>query len=534
MKRVFYSEDYELIVRQKPVAAKVFIGKEKGMRTLNIDWLMSNSWSDRKPVDPPPIIQLRVSESIDPSQNYLQSTPPPPKKMLCCANDYKFKGPYFFVSCSLLDDDETRLQAEREQIKHGLAGTLVSSLHRLKDIDNTDGGFFVFGDLSVKVEGTLRLQFTLYEVRDKEVAYIKSVASEPFNVYASKNWPGMAESTILTRSFSDQGVRLRLRKEPRSRLGARGPASDNYEPRRYKIQNRRQSQTESHHPQQLQQTYHWAQEGMGDQGLAPVDYSARQPKQQLPSPSPVSLTYQRKREYSNSSQSGSYASHGEESFSKRARRDSEYTHQQTYGMQQYSSSPDYGGRLKPLPTQAIGLAYPSSPHALYSSGYSSNPLPITHREQSNYSTPRRADTHFPSVSAYELSGSRVSNIAPQRFPLAYDYTNPFQPSSQSFSNLQPPQSQFISQLAQPVPPSKATTGMLVYNMQLESEQTSMLPRPNVPTPSEMQPPAFGRTMGPGVGTPHSGSMLLPSMGEELKHSRTSMFDTRPRNNNANH
>jgi hypothetical protein len=30
---------------------------------------------------------------------------------------------------------------------------------------NLDGGFFVFGDLSIKVEGEYRLEFTLYEQR---------------------------------------------------------------------------------------------------------------------------------------------------------------------------------------------------------------------------------------------------------------------------------------------------------------------------------------------------------------------------------
>ena len=59
---------------------------------------------------------------------------------------------------------------------------MVSSLHRLKDVDNmgmtcwkslptefakplVDGGFFVFSDLSVKIEGEFRLQFSLYEMR---------------------------------------------------------------------------------------------------------------------------------------------------------------------------------------------------------------------------------------------------------------------------------------------------------------------------------------------------------------------------------
>lgn len=114
-----------------------------------------------------------------------------------------------------------------------LAGTLVSSLHRLKDTDNNDGAFFVFGDLSVKVEGSFRLQFNLYEMRGEDCFHIAEIKSSPFPVHSTKSWPGMAESTFLTRSFSDQGVRLRLRKEPRSLLRKRGPAHDDYAPRRY-------------------------------------------------------------------------------------------------------------------------------------------------------------------------------------------------------------------------------------------------------------------------------------------------------------
>lgn len=39
-------------------------------------------------------------------------------------------------------------------------------------------------------------------------------------VFNSKAFPGMSESTFLSRSFGDQGVRLRIRKEPRSLLWA--------------------------------------------------------------------------------------------------------------------------------------------------------------------------------------------------------------------------------------------------------------------------------------------------------------------------
>ncbi|RJE24811.1 developmental regulator VosA [Aspergillus sclerotialis] len=83
------------------------------------------------------------------------------------------------MSCDLYDATEDRPVPVSQATT--LAGTSVSSLHRLKDVDNNgesdvllapliannqpDGGFFVFGDLSVKLEGEFRLQFNLYEMR---------------------------------------------------------------------------------------------------------------------------------------------------------------------------------------------------------------------------------------------------------------------------------------------------------------------------------------------------------------------------------
>ena len=42
----------------------------------------------------------------------------------------------------------------------------MSSLYHLKDSENqnTDAGFFVFPDLSVRTEGSYRLKLSLYEV----------------------------------------------------------------------------------------------------------------------------------------------------------------------------------------------------------------------------------------------------------------------------------------------------------------------------------------------------------------------------------
>jgi hypothetical protein len=168
---------YQLVVTQQPDYTRVATSKEK----------------DRKPVDPPPIVQLKVSAAKDPNQIYLQN-------------------PYYFMMVGLVKGND---KDEKEPSATALLGTLVSSIHRLKDLDNTDGGFFIFGDLSVKVEGTFRLQFTLYELKDMECVLLATKTSNPFQVYGTKNFPGMCQSTVITRNFSDQGVRLRLRKDSR-------------------------------------------------------------------------------------------------------------------------------------------------------------------------------------------------------------------------------------------------------------------------------------------------------------------------------
>ncbi len=46
-----------------------------------------------------------------------------------------------------------------------------------------------------------------------------SIVSKPFKVIPMKEFRGLCESTHLSRTFADQGVRLRLRKEPRTLTG---------------------------------------------------------------------------------------------------------------------------------------------------------------------------------------------------------------------------------------------------------------------------------------------------------------------------
>ncbi|OBT96375.1 hypothetical protein VE01_05624 [Pseudogymnoascus verrucosus] len=510
--RVISNADHELIVRQKPLNAKVFIGKEK----------------DRKPIDPPPIVQLKISEAVDPSQNFLQS-------------------PYYFISTSLVDDDENKSPEDREEVKNALAGTLVSSLHRLKDSDNIDRGFFVFGDLSVKIEGTFKLQFTLYEVRDKEVEYITSTLSEPFKVHPAKNWPGMAESTFLTRSFSDQGVRLRLRKEPRFRLSTRGPGSDNYEPRHYNTSRRRQSkQMEAANAQEGAQLpitpiTPQSQVAIGASRTAKIEPPDTTGLGSLSSQGGMYPMDNRKRGFSQTSQASLYGGPADESAAKRARQEMDEAAQLPFtGQPQFAGGQGmgYGGQQFSDPFQVQQpLMYQQNPQQpmqtfdQFSPTYMApSPQQRINRgdqQQQGYFSPRRGNVEpFQAPSPYQSPTSRLPQTTQfQRSPAqnAFQYNQPMQPPPmQAPYGMQPPpqQQQYAPQpdlLMQPMPPNRSPGGLGMYQ-QPGPELDPLLGAPPkggdiLAGQGGMQPPGMfygGRQQGPGMQQVRTSQQMGPS------------------------
>ncbi|KND88593.1 hypothetical protein TOPH_06745 [Tolypocladium ophioglossoides CBS 100239] len=178
----FYGDPQrQLTLRQAPIHARVAIGKEK----------------DRKPIDPPPIVQL-LDKRYDGKSGLYDS-------------------PYLFMTSSLVPENYGESSKDQELPSNYLVGSHASSVHRLRDTENIEGGFFVFGDLSVKREGRFRLRFTLYE-RDQHSSmpsfyFVSELITNIFTVFPTKLFPGMADSTPLTRTFSDQGVKVRLRKD---------------------------------------------------------------------------------------------------------------------------------------------------------------------------------------------------------------------------------------------------------------------------------------------------------------------------------
>ncbi|KAF9094552.1 hypothetical protein BGX23_001930 [Mortierella sp. AD031] len=147
------------------------------------------------------------------------------------------QNPYYFMHASLVEKDtredvllikDTRSKEDMHLFKDNrtkaTTGSSVSSLYPLKDIEGNgqESGFFVFPDLSVRMEGTYRLKFCLYEMVGKDVHFCAHVISDPLVVFSAKKFPGMEESTMLSQYFADQGLKLRIRKEVRPKKRTRG------------------------------------------------------------------------------------------------------------------------------------------------------------------------------------------------------------------------------------------------------------------------------------------------------------------------
>lgn len=96
-----------------------------------------------------------------------------------------------------------------------------------------EAGYFIFPDLSVRHEGRYRLSFSLFETTKEEkdfdlepaeggdlppgVDWRMEIKTAPFNVFSAKKFPGLMESTQLSKTVADQGCRVRIRRDVRMR-----------------------------------------------------------------------------------------------------------------------------------------------------------------------------------------------------------------------------------------------------------------------------------------------------------------------------
>ncbi|KAK7539882.1 velvet factor-domain-containing protein [Phyllosticta citribraziliensis] len=181
----------------------------------------AKSSADRRPVDPPPIVELRIYEG-EGKQNEIT---------------FSYNA-NFFLFATL---ENARNLAGQGRVAAAqasfpvLTGTPVAGMAYLDRPQ--PAGYFIFPDLSVRHEGKYRLSFALYEElkepkdmdsddRSPEhmqggvsahVSHRLEVKSAPFLVFSAKKFPGLTESTALSRVVAEQGCRVRIRRDVRMR-----------------------------------------------------------------------------------------------------------------------------------------------------------------------------------------------------------------------------------------------------------------------------------------------------------------------------
>lgn len=107
-------------------------------------------------------------------------------------------------------------------LTRNLIGSSAVRATKLYDNQKKQGIWFVFQDLSVRTEGEFTLKFEFIDVMDpidplkttkEDVPILASIFSHMFTVYSAKKFPGVIESTNLSKAFANQGVKIPIRKD---------------------------------------------------------------------------------------------------------------------------------------------------------------------------------------------------------------------------------------------------------------------------------------------------------------------------------
>lgn len=197
---------------------KMSVTLQRPVRTFLAHANVTAASADRRPVDPPPIVELKITEPDNGNADVTSS----------------MNANYFLFATleQARNIGHGRVGEDKQQRLTVLTGTPVAGMVYLERPE--PAGYFIFQDLSVRHEGKYRLCFNLYEELkeprdsgyddgrqsspdDAHVTHRMDVKSAPFVVYSAKRFPGLTSSTSLSRTVAEQGCRVRIRRDVRMR-----------------------------------------------------------------------------------------------------------------------------------------------------------------------------------------------------------------------------------------------------------------------------------------------------------------------------
>lgn len=193
---------YDLCVRQQPANAR-----SCGLGDR-----------DRRVIDPPPILQLKIDAPWLSRQEISR----------------KLRTPSYVVHCSIWspdgEEDMSGMPDDYTRQKR-LMGNLVASPFVGFDERGEEGCFFCFPDISCRTPGRYRLKFVLvvleWPLRPNAKSMIRSeLLSDVFQTYSAKEFPGMLESSALAKALKHQGCNIPTKKG-NDKTGKRDDSEEN-------------------------------------------------------------------------------------------------------------------------------------------------------------------------------------------------------------------------------------------------------------------------------------------------------------------
>ncbi|KAJ5755424.1 Velvet factor [Penicillium manginii] len=232
---------YHLHVRQQPIAARACGAGDR----------------DRRPVDPPPIVQILLTDFDPGSQDDRDILEDPRFTVGCLLFPVSDSPPYLpntdedetpeggdgdgvaraddtfstpllsgkaFMSPFFVDADPDPNSAPTHpssENPHRVPSPDLSQPENLRNASklHQPATFFIFADLSIRSAGFYRLQFRLMnwgsvEDTGQSMPILAEAWSDPFRVYPAKDFPGMRDSSILAEGLKELGfVELKTRGE---------------------------------------------------------------------------------------------------------------------------------------------------------------------------------------------------------------------------------------------------------------------------------------------------------------------------------
>ncbi|KAL9120910.1 MAG: hypothetical protein Q9187_002537 [Circinaria calcarea] len=208
---------YKLTIRQQPIAARACGFGER----------------DRRVIDPPPILQLSLTD-FDPESAADVEELRWPLNVAHCAL-YSVPHQSSAVSTGI---DVTSIPDPNNPSKFSrrLMGTLVATpfvgidpeAPACETENSRLGCFFIFHDLSCRQNGLYKLRFTLMHLNVElaltggQGSIVSSVESDVFEVFSAKDFPGMKASTALTRDLKRQGANVQVKKGNEGKASQKG------------------------------------------------------------------------------------------------------------------------------------------------------------------------------------------------------------------------------------------------------------------------------------------------------------------------